>query len=525
MSPDSRHPARRRSEAVIGSESLPPSQDHASLGLQLTTEQARTLAERIAKAARRATRRRSSTLAGLTMELEIDVDPATVVFASRRVREPWFCFEQRDREQVALGTLGSVVELTARGASRFLETSQAWRRLASEAICDSASFGIGLVAVGGFSFADDGATGSEWRSFPPMSLHVPELALARTAGRTFMTVAVNVAAGDEVESHLAAVARRLAELRHPAGAGDGGAIAAERSSRHSPDHYRSAVATAVTRIRAGELEKVVLAREVDVRAAKPHSTAAVYRRLRERFPSCLVFCVGRGEDAFLAASPELLVRREGLSVSTVALAGSAPRGTNATDDVRLGRDLLDSAKNRGEQSIVQRRIERALRPHCVWVVTAEEPQLTRIANIQHLASAVRGRLVRPISALQLAGILHPTPAVAGEPLARAKALIDSLEGFDRGWYAGAVGWLDGNEDGEFFVSLRSALLSGGLARCYAGVGVVSDSTPEGELAETDFKLEALLPALGLESTEQPSPSAARGSAPGRRAQTSSGSSR
>jgi len=502
MSPDSQHPARLPPEAATGPEPAAPSHAHASLGLRLTAAQARTLAERIAKAARRAARRGSSTLAGLTVALELDLDPATVVFASRRMREPWFCFEQSDREQVALGTLGSVVELTASGPSRFLEASQRWRRLVSEAFCDGASFGAGLVAVGGFSFADDGAADPEWHAFAPMSLHVPELALARTAGRTFMTVAVNVSAGDETETHMAAVGRRLAELRNPTVpapvAPTTGATTVEVSSRRPEDDYRSAVAAAVDRIRGGELEKVVLAREIQVRATKPHSTAAVYRRLRERFPSCLVFCVGRGEDAFVAASPELLVRREGLSVSTVALAGSAPRSPDAGDDVRLGRDLLDSSKNRGEQSIVQRWIERALRPHCVWVVTPEKPELTRIANIQHLASPVRGRLVRPMSALHLAGILHPTPAVGGEPLGQAKALIESLEGFDRGWYAGAVGWLDSNEDGEFFVSLRSALLSGGLARCYAGVGVVRDSDPEAELAETEFKLEALLPSLGLD---------------------------
>jgi len=131
----------------------------------------------------------------------------------------------------------------------------------------------------------------------------------------------------------------------------------------------------------------------------------------------------------------------------------------------------------------------------VWVAAAPEPVIARIANIQHLATPIRAQLAQPVGAVELAGHLHPTPAVGGEPLSVAASLIPALEGLDRGWYAGPVGWTDANEDGEFCVALRSALVRGPDARCYAGVGVVADSDPAAELAETEIKLQALLPVL------------------------------
>ncbi len=262
-----------------------------------------------------------------------------------------------------------------------------------------------------------------------------------------------------------------------------------------PEHYVGAVERAIERIRDGALAKIVLAREVDVTAGLPHDPAAIHGILREAFPACFVFAVGRGEKTFLAASPELLVRRQGLRASTLALAGTTRRSADPAVDDHLGEQLLRSEKDRGEQAIVTRRIERALRPHAVWVAAADEPVIVKTANVQHLATPIRAQLRGPVGAIELAGALHPTPAVGGEPFDVAGPLIPALEGMDRGWYAGPVGWTDVNEDGELCVALRCALLDGAQARCYAGVGVVADSHPAAELAETEVKLQALLPVL------------------------------
>ena len=221
----------------------------------------------------------------------------------------------------------------------------------------------------------------------------------------------------------------------------------------------------------------MLAREVAVHAPAPHDTAAVFGVLRAGFSSCYVYCAGRGDAAFVGASPELLVRREGLRASTVALAGSTRRSADPAVDTHLGEQLLQSEKDREEQAIVTRRIARALRPLSVWVTAPDEPAIVRVANIQHLATPIRAQLTHPRSVVELAGRLHPTPAVGGEPHATATPLIPAFEGLDRGWYAGPVGWTDANEDGEFCVALRCALLRGAEARLYAGVGVVRDSDP------------------------------------------------
>jgi salicylate biosynthesis isochorismate synthase len=267
-----------------------------------------------------------------------------------------------------------------------------------------------------------------------------------------------------------------------------------RSAR-PPRSFESAVELATARIRDGELEKIVLAREVVVEATSAHDTAALYGALRELFPSCFCFCVGTPEAAFVGASPELLVRRSGAVAATAALAGSMRRSADPAVDDHLGEQLVRSAKDRNEHEIVARRIERTLRPYAVWVEAAREPELVRVANIQHLATPIHAQLAEPRSALELAGLLHPTPAVGGEPRDLATAAIEELEGMDRGWYAGPVGWMDATEDGELCVALRSALVRDREAHLYAGGGIVARSDPAAELAETEVKLEALLPLL------------------------------
>jgi salicylate biosynthesis isochorismate synthase/menaquinone-specific isochorismate synthase len=290
---------------------------------------------------------------------------------------------------------------------------------------------------------------------------------------------------------------RLAGLRHdPMPLVDPDPVGGyELASVRPPEDFERAVGEAAAAVGSGEVRKLVLAREVTLTAGRPFKPAAVFDGLRTAYPSCYCFCVGTPEAAFVAASPELLVRRSGAVVSTVALAGSTRRSADPAVDDHLGERLLHSTKDLTEHRSVVRTIERALAPHSVWVTAAEEPSLVKVANIQHLATPIRAQLAEPRSAIALAGALHPTSAVGGEPWPRAKALVPPLEKLDRGWYAGPVGWMDGTEDGELCVALRCALLSGNVAHCYAGVGIVADSDPEAELAETEVKLQAVLPAL------------------------------
>jgi isochorismate synthase len=327
-------------------------------------------------------------------------------------------------------------------------------------------------------------------------LLVPELTLARHGARTWLTVNLDIAPDDTVDGVLARARRRIGELREaPLPMLDPLPVGRyEVVSALAPAHYEEAVARAVARIAAGELEKVVLAREVDVHAPRAHDPAAVLALLREAFGSSFVYAIGRGETTFIGATPELLIRRQGQRASTVALAGSTRRSADPAVDDHLGEQLLRSDKDRNENAIVARRIAHALRPHSLWMAQSEEPGVIKVANIQHLAMPIRAQLATPIDAVTLAGLLHPTPAVGAEPTS-ALAAIPALEGFDRGWYAGAVGWTDSTGDGEFCVALRCALLRGQLGRCFAGCGIVSDSDPASELAESEIKLQVMLPAL------------------------------
>ncbi len=460
---------------------------------------AQRLERRLESALREARRRGRATLVSVSCRLPgTGVDPSAVVAASRRPGDRWFCLEQPDRDRSALAALGEVLALEDSGPGRFASLAARWRRVAGAALADEPDgpSGGGLVAVGGFAFDPAGGASRTWSGFAPASLVVPELSLARRGDLTRLTVNVLVTADDTAEDAGGRIARRLRELREvplplldPAPVGD-----FEVSSPLAPAHYEEAVARAVARIRNGEFQKVVLAREVEVHAPSAHDPAAVIGLLREAFPSSFVYAVGRGEATFTGATPELLVRREGQRATTVALAGSTRRSADPAVDDHLGEQLLRSDKDREENAIVARRIARALRPHSVWVTVAPEPVVVKVANIQHLAAPIRAQLTAPVDAVTLAGHLHPTPAVGAEPAA-ALSVIPALEGFDRGWYAGPVGWTDASGDGEFCVALRCALLRGRVGRCYAGCGIVRDSDPSAELAETEVKLQVMLPAL------------------------------
>jgi salicylate biosynthesis isochorismate synthase/menaquinone-specific isochorismate synthase len=472
-------------------------------GIALGGQDRERLAARLGLAVRRARRSGREVLASISFQLHSEVDPSCVVCASRQAGEPWFAFEQPDRGHAALAGLGEAVCLQARGKDRFASVADRWRAMAAAAVRDHAeeADGGGPVAVGGFSFAEDGGQAPHWQGFEPASLSVPEVLLARTERHGQRSVRLTLTAlaspDDTPEELLARLERRLAQLStaelpllDPAPTGR-----FQIASAMPPQHYEQAVARAVEIIGSTALQKIVLAREVQVHAPRSYDPAAVFGVLRQEFPSCFVFCVGRGEATLIAASPELLVRREGQRVSTLGLAGSTRRSADPAVDDHLGEQLLRDPSYRQEHEIVVRRIERTLRPHSVWVTAASEPELVRIANIQHLATPIRAQLAAPMDALELTGLMHPTPAVGGEPLSVAAPLIPALEGLDRGWYAGPVGWTDAAGDGEFCVALRCALLRGNVARCYAGNGIVAGSDPTRELAETEVKLQALLPLL------------------------------
>ena len=448
---------------------------------------------------------RARAVASVTVPIPAELDLSAVVLAAKRESDRWFCFEQPDRDGFALAGLGQAALLQAHGPGRFKEVAAAASELGRRAVTSEVGdgragagpAGSGPVFVGGFAFAENGGASPEWSSFAPASLVLPEVSLGRHRGEARLTVSAVVEGDEAPDAVVGRLRQRVAELA-PAAMPLIDPDPVERArvvSAAPPSHYEHAVERAVERIRSGALDKVVLAREVRVHAARDHDPGAVLGALRDVFPACFCWCVGTPESAFVGASPELLVRRDGARAQSVALAGTTRRSADPAVDDHLGEQLVANPKEREEQAIVARRIERTLEPVSVWVTVSERPVLVKVHNVQHLATPIRAQLADPLPAVELAGLLMPTPAVGGEPRAAAMPLIPALEGLDRGWYAGAVGWTDLAEDGEFCVALRCALLRGPLAHLFAGCGIVRDSVPAEELAESEVKLQALLPLL------------------------------
>jgi isochorismate synthase len=260
-----------------------------------------------------------------------------------------------------------------------------------------------------------------------------------------------------------------------------------------PSEWCDALADGRNRLRVSPtLQKFVFSREIIVETDRAIPRGAILERLRAAYPACYITSVG----PMVGASPELLLSRQGDIVRSRPLAGTAPRSTDPTVDARLAASLLASTKDREEHQITIDMVHDTLLPWCSYLDAEPEPSVVAVANVQHLATYLEGRLSSPpASAIELVSAVHPTPAICGSPTDEALALIREIEGFDRGAFAGPVGWIDHLGNGEWAVGIRSAELDGARARVFAGVGVVADSDPESELAETRAKLQAILSAL------------------------------
>jgi menaquinone-specific isochorismate synthase len=317
----------------------------------------------------------------------------------------------------------------------------------------------------------------------PAGLVVPSVIVGQDAsGQRWLTTVSPVG---EAPSVAAADVTRLPPIQPP----DGFTLMSVRS--HAD--WRDEVVRAVAAIRAGRLRKVVLAREVLVEANRPLVQADILRRLRALYPSCMVF----GIAGFVGASPELLVSRRGRLVASHPLAGTVPRSGDPAADDRLVSAMLASAKERHEHRLVVNAVAGALAPLCTRLEVPDAPSILPLRNVSHLGTRLDGELAgrEPPTALELVARLHPTPAVAGTPTAEAVAYLEQVEGFDRRSYGGAVGWMDASGDGDWAVGIRCAEVHEHRARLVAGVGLVADSDPDSELAETQLKLQALLAAV------------------------------
>ena len=373
--------------------------------------------------------------------------------------------------------LGTALRWEFDGASRMTDAAAAWRRLAASAtVSDEVGLpGTGLVALGAFAFSDSSAA--------PSVMIVPEIVIGRRGGLAWMT-----------RIGLAPVG--------PTSASQGGAPAKPTHAEPTairfepgelaPDAYLEAVRGAVARIRGREFEKVVLARDLVGRLPDGRGIGRALDALAAGYPDCWTFAI----DGFFGSSPETLVKVEDGIVSARVLAGSGARGTDAGRDLEASVALATSAKDQDEHEYAVQSVLAALRPHSPGVRASDVPFTLRLPNLWHLASDVEGTLADDSGSLDLVDALHPTAAVAGTPTPDAVAAIEELEPFDRGRYAGPVGWIGADGDGEWAIGLRCAQVEpGGVVRAFAGAGIVADSIPEHELAETAMKFRPIIEAF------------------------------
>jgi isochorismate synthase len=367
----------------------------------------------------------------------------------------------------------------------------------------------GPVLLGGLGFSGRRPDPADaWAPFGPSSLVLPVLLLAAGPNGTYLT-ASGVPGRTEAPTHPPQrLWERLLTRARGLEPGHAGIVARpvvaplrtaeEQPSRTTWDRIVGLYAGAVGR---GRLDKVVLARRIDLRAAVELDVPNALRRLVAGAPESTIFAFRRDGRTFLGATPERLVRTAGNAFETAAIAGTIRRGAGPEEDEALAAQLLTSEKDREEQRIVVSAIRDLLAPVAVTLEVEPRPSVMRLRYAQHLVTRISGTLPGRHGLLSIAALLHPTPAVGGQPRDLALAMIDEHEGFDRGWYAGPVGWLGADGDGELCVALRCAIVERTHAILFAGCGIVADSSPDAEWEESRIKLRAVVAALGIPAEE------------------------
>lgn len=441
----------------------------------------------------------------------------------------------RPDDRFCLAGIESAWTFSASGEERFTEAEAAWRSVLDYAVgalpagdqndarVPESVVAAGPVAFYGFAFAPGTRTsggpapagwiGQPWAGYSDALVIIPRVVIGRVADQSWLILsALADSSGrfpvEAYEQALACVASAQGSgtslpgdtPRDPAGCVDhpfaprvpGGFRLVDEFP--PAETWRESVRATASAVRAGCLRKAVLARGIRIRARR-FDPVATLRMLRADYPACTLFAFAREGRWFLGATPERLVRVLNGEADVAAVAGTAPRGQTEEEDRRFGEMLLASQKDRIEHAIVVEALREALAGVSRTVDAEEVPRLLKVRNAHHLHTPLRFALRDRQTVLALTGRLHPTPAVGGSPREGALRWIHHHEGWDRGWYAGPIGWVDCAGDGEAAVAIRSALVHNTEALLFAGCGIVANSDPDQEYAESDLKLRPLSSAL------------------------------
>lgn len=410
--------------------------------------------------------------------IPVDVESLAFVRAAADLFEGAFYFSSPGSSSV--GGVGIAAKVSISGAERF-------PRL--RAAVDAWMLPEPFRAFAGFSFSPDGPTSEPWESFGSAEAVLPIATLLNHGDDRHLLLAIP--SGVEADS----IVECLRSLETPGDPAYPNLGDHTLESCPSVSEWTTAVAGAVDAIQDEAIRKVVLARSVIVRSDAAPDGFDVVSHLERSYRQCFGFGWRVNGATFVGASPELLVRSSEGVVTSNPLAGTAPRGEGELEDRTLAEALLCSEKDRIEHRYVVDDVADRLAPFVDELDVPSDPSLKRMATVQHLSTRVAGTTRPGVHVLDLVDALHPTPAVGGTPRDPALAFIEKAEQFDRGWYTGGIGWLDGTGDGEFAIGLRCGLLEGTSAHVFAGAGIVADSDPDSELLETRLKFRPMLELL------------------------------
>lgn len=407
-----------------------------------------------------------------------------------------FYWQNREKTFTLVGLGHAHVITSSSEENRFAEVDKQWNVLCSKIVNEEHD--LQPILFGGFSFDPANKLSSEWDMFPSAYFAVPSFQLVIRDDRVFISIHLITSdknsqlqfdrlRGERDDLIHAAQVKELKPYAKP--------LLTQMDERFK-ELYMDAVSHVTKFIHAGEAQKVVIARSLALTFAEEVSSPSAMYHMSKEQPESFLFGLELADNLFFGATPERLVKVENRRALSTCLAGSVKRGQTATEDQQLGNDLLQDSKNREEHQYVVDMITGVFNQYCDDVKVPKYPKLMKIRDIQHLYTPVEGKLQKGQGLLQLVKDLHPTPALGGEPRGDAMAIIRMVEQMNRGYYAAPVGWIDAEGNGEFAVAIRSALLNKTHAYLYAGGGIVADSDPTSEYAETLVKFRPMLRTLG-----------------------------
>lgn len=386
----------------------------------------------------------------------------------------WF-WEIPEEETSWIG-IGEIASTTFKGSTRFIEANKSFKKIVDLIDWEAPPDAPPPRFASGFSF-DETSQNDDWRFLGNSQLIFPRIQILRNGEDTWLTT-------------TNATLEKMPDLPAPSPTQPTDTEPKKTAGEKDRDHYKNLVLTALNEIENGDLEKAVPCRSLFIEE-KPE-IQKLLASLRNSYPACATFCISKNGKAFVGSTPERLASTTGGKLYTAALAGSAPRAADKALDSALSQGLLTSPKEQNEHVLVVEEILRRLISLGLQPEATQETTILKLNGIQHLFTPIQSQLSSEISLFEAIDALHPTPAVSGHPLKRANELRLKYESFDRGWFAGPIGWLDILGSGEFRVALRSGLINEKGSTLFAGAGVVNGSDPERELIETDMKLKAML---------------------------------